>query len=139
MPEPQPEEKYMETLDGKCEVGTYDPTFNLADRATVTIINGERRDATPDTSLLASSRVSNPGPFGEVHKPVIDIDIPVRLIPSTTPGHSHLYIDHPISWDIYENLLIALTQAGVVEEGYLRAAMQRGETFVRLPWIRKKR
>jgi hypothetical protein len=71
------------------------------------------------------------------HRPVIDFDVPVRYVPSTTPGHGHLYIDIPMEWPVYANLLIALRAAGVVEEGYLNAALQRGATYVRPEWVKK--
>lgn len=72
------------------------------------------------------------------HRPVIDIDLPIQVIPSSTRGHFHLYIDKEMSWDTYLHLLHALVYAGIVEEGYLHAAERRGFTAVRLPWITKE-
>ena len=60
------------------------------------------------------------------HYQCIDIDIPIRVVPSSTPGHSHLYVDEPITWDTYKNLLEALAEAGIVEEGYLNASVDTG-------------
>lgn len=74
----------------------------------------------------------------EIHRPVIDIDLPMAIIPSTTPGHGHLYIDKPMSWYKYERLLYALESAGIIEEGYLGASLARGYTSVRLPWVKKQ-
>ena len=71
------------------------------------------------------------------HYPCIDIDIPVRLVPSSTPGHSHLYVDKPITWGTYKNLLVALAEAGIVEVGYRDAAVAQGGTTVRMPHIKK--
>lgn len=71
------------------------------------------------------------------HMIVVDIDVPAALVPSTTPGHSHLFIEAQMSWDTYERLLDALNMAGVVEPGYVAAAKTRGFTAVRLPWVRK--
>ena len=71
------------------------------------------------------------------HYPCIDIDIPVRLVPSSTPGHSHLYVDEPITWATYKNLLVALAKAGIVEEGYLNASVNQGGTTVRMPHVKK--
>lgn len=71
------------------------------------------------------------------HAPAIDLDVPARLIPSTTEGHAHLYIDVPMSWRQYKRLLRALVAAGVVEPGYYKASRRRGATFLRLPWVRK--
>lgn len=71
------------------------------------------------------------------HAPVIDLDVPVTLLPSTTPGHSHLYIDVPMEWRQYLDILIALEAAKVVEEGYLNASATREFGTLRLPWVQK--
>lgn len=71
------------------------------------------------------------------HYPVLDLDIPHQYYESTTPGHGHLYIDHPISWRDYKRLLRILARAGIIEEGYYSAALSRGYTSVRVPWRRK--
>lgn len=71
------------------------------------------------------------------HYPLIDFDIPVHLVPSSTEGHSHLYIDRALTWQQYRNLLSALEVAGLVGTGTVEAAMIRGYTALRLPWIRK--
>jgi hypothetical protein len=75
--------------------------------------------------------------YGGAHMPVLDIDVPHHYEPSTTPGHGHLYLDVAISWPVYRKLLIALEEAGVLEEGYVGASIDRRATFVRLPWVRK--
>lgn len=72
-----------------------------------------------------------------MHMPVIDIDVPCRLVESTTPGHFHLYIDKGISWDAYVVLLMAMEEAGIIETGYLSASLDRGYTAVRPPWVKK--
>ncbi len=73
------------------------------------------------------------------HRPVIDLDVPVRYVPSTTEGHGHLYVDVPMDWERYSRLLVALEAAGLVEPGYVRASFAREQTFVRPPWVRKTR
>ena len=72
------------------------------------------------------------------HFPVLDLDVPAHLVPSSTSGHSHLYIDKLLSWDQYKELLTALAKAGIIEDGYAGASIARGHTAVRLPWKRKK-
>jgi hypothetical protein len=74
---------------------------------------------------------------GMTHKVVLDIDLPAKLVPSSTEGHFHLYIDHEVAWPKYEALLDALADAGIVEQGYVGASVARGFTAARLPWIRK--
>lgn len=73
-----------------------------------------------------------------MHRPILDIDFPSALIPSTTPGHFHLYLDKEMPWDAYEELLQALGKAGILESGYVAASIARDYTSVRLPWIKKK-
>lgn len=73
-----------------------------------------------------------------MHTVIVDIDHPVRVVESSTPGHYHLYIDVPIPWSQYEPLLAALANAGVMEEGYYRAAVRREATHLRLPWVAKE-
>ncbi len=71
------------------------------------------------------------------HKVVVDLDLPAKLIPSSTPGHFHLYIDHEMDTTAYFTLLKALAKAGIVEAGYYNASEKQGHTAVRLPWIKK--
>lgn len=71
------------------------------------------------------------------HKPVIDLDFPARLIPSTTPGHYHLYIDEAISWNAYVQILNALLNAGLIQQAWYEGAINNGYTAVRPPWVHK--
>jgi hypothetical protein len=68
---------------------------------------------------------------------VLDLDLPAQLIPSSTPGHFHLYLDVELSHSTYMDLLTALAAAGIIERGYADASRERGYTAVRLPWVRK--
>jgi hypothetical protein len=72
------------------------------------------------------------------HKPVLDIDLPVKVVPSSTPGNFHLYIDHAMPWEHYVKLLAVLGEIGILEPGYVSASVERGHTAVRLPWVRKQ-
>lgn len=72
-----------------------------------------------------------------MHRPVIDVDFPVAVLPSSTPGHHHLYIDKEMDWWEYRRLLSALADVGIIERGYLQASEARQFTSVRLPWVRK--
>jgi len=42
-----------------------------------------------------------------------------------------------MSWRKLGALLVALAEAGVIEEGYLKASLERGHTALRLPWVKK--
>lgn len=73
------------------------------------------------------------------HQVALDIDVPARLIPSTTEGNHHLLIavDGGIPERSYFKLLDALVDCGVIEEGYAEACKNTGFTTLRLPWIKK--
>lgn len=87
----------------------------------------DMQDANLVSSLLADGR----------HAPALDLDLPCELIPSSTPGHHHLLIDHPMSWFRYRVLLRVLVWCGLVEPKYYRHSVRRGMTMLRLPWVKK--
>lgn len=74
----------------------------------------------------------------KLHKPVLDIDMAVAVLPSSTEGHHHLFIDHEMTWSQYEKLLTVLADVGIIERGYLGACKARKHSAVRLPWIKKE-
>lgn len=126
--------EYLGTFSS--ERGEPDPTFDTGGRPTLAIekrVDGEHRiPADPADADVVSSDLGN-----DMHAPCIDIDIPIRVIPSTTPGHGHLYIDMPVTWDHYLDILHALAAARIVEPGYVMASECRKATHVRLPWVKK--
>lgn len=65
------------------------------------------------------------------HKPVIDLDCPATLVPSTEVGKNHLYIDVEMPWFKYATLLTALRFAGVIETGFWIWSLRRRASFVR--------
>jgi hypothetical protein len=83
-------------------------------------------------SNVYSSRLKN----GK-HAPAIDIDVPFEVVESSTPGHGHLKFDVEMTWEQYARLLGVMADVGLVERGYYNASMARGESFLRLPWIKK--
>ena len=60
------------------------------------------------TPLVESNSVGSLYSF-EKHKPVLDLDMDVLVVPSTTPGHHHLYIDQAMSWKDYSLLMCPVT------------------------------
>lgn len=103
--------------------------------------DGEDRPVTDDldaANVVSSIRRGDePGKSWTEHWPVLDLDIPAALVPSSTPGHSHLYLDVRVSEDAFWRMCDALAGAGVLQPGYVNACKSRGYTSVRLPWIRK--
>ncbi len=75
---------------------------------------------------------------GDWHLPVLDLDLDARLVPSSTGGHYHLYIDTPCHWHEYEALLVALADCGIIEPGYADASIRRKQTFVRKEGVKKQ-
>jgi hypothetical protein len=73
-----------------------------------------------------------------LHRPVLDIDFPAALIPSSTAGHFHLYLDKQLDELKYMKLLDALAEAGIIEQGYANVSEARGYTSARLPWVKKR-
>lgn len=90
---------------------------------------GDLEQATVITSRVVES---------DKHKIVLDLDLPAKLIPSSTPDHYHLYIDRELDWQTYSELLAALAKAGLIEDGYAGASIARGYTAARLPWVKKE-
>lgn len=61
-----------------------------------------------------------------------------QVIPSSTPGHHHLYFDTPLTWRQYRWLLERLAVAGVIEVNYYLAAVAHKGTYLRKPGLYKK-
>lgn len=89
--------------------------------------------STDDATVITSEVEGEPG----MHRVVLDIDMPGCMVPSTTPGHHHLYVDKKLSWEDYRRLIWVLADLGLVEEGYASSSDARGYTAVRLPWVAK--
>ena len=67
-----------------------------------------------------------------LHAPALDIDgIHCELIPSSTKGNFHLYIDKPMSWEDYKKLLKVLAEVGIIEENYYKASLKDEKTLLR--------
>ena len=82
-------------------------------------------DSENEANLISSLTVN------DTHAPVIDLDLPARLLPSKTPGHFHLYLDVEMPHDDYFKLLKVMSEVGLVEEGYYQASVNQQSSFVR--------
>lgn len=71
------------------------------------------------------------------HKPVLDFDFSCELIPSSTTGNFHLYINKVIHWQDYQDLLMVMRKCGILQKGFVNNSITKGATFVRPPWIKK--
>lgn len=97
----------------------------------------ERAESYEDATLIGSGTGYGEGDRA-YHFPVLDIDFEAALVPSTTEDHYHLYLNVGMTWEKYEKLLEALYEAGVIQEGYYKMAVERKQTFVRRPGVYKK-
>lgn len=96
----------------------------------------ERVDAPlSEANVISSKRTDQHGL--ERHALLIDLDVPAYLIPSSTEGHSHLYVDVSMNKAAYFRVLDALADAGIIERGYSDVSQRKGATFLRLPWVKK--
>lgn len=113
------------------------PTENMAYEAGI----DREKVASLDDANVISSQI-NPKYTFDVeprHKILLDIDYPAYLIPSSTPGHSHLYLDVPngVEHEDYMALLKLLGKMKVIEQGYAEVSIARGHSDLRLPWVKK--
>jgi hypothetical protein len=67
----------------------------------------------------------------------IEIFAPHLYLPSSTPGHAHLYLDIAIKQSQFFKMLDLLAQMYLIEHGYHLASKHRGYSAVRCPWVRK--
>jgi hypothetical protein len=86
-----------------------------------------------EANVFSSELKNRPG----YHAVQFDLDLDAVLVPSSTPGHHHLLIDHVLPWGMFAVLLDALAVSGVVQRGYVESAMKRQGAMLRLPWVRK--
>lgn len=69
-----------------------------------------------------------------LHHPILDIDMGCKVLPSTTPGHNHLFIDKELTTEQYDKLLRVLVEVGIVQKGVLELQWEKeGHTAVRMP------
>lgn len=74
----------------------------------------------------------------KTHAAVLDLDFPHVYVPSSTPGHGHLYIDKEMDEETYWLFLEMLVDLELLEPGYYQASKARGYSAVRLPHIKKE-
>lgn len=84
-----------------------------------------------DANLVASLRDDG------THAPAFDLDRRAFLIPTTTSGNHHMYIDEVLSWRQYRALLRGFYKSGLLDPSVYWRSLYRGSTHVRPPWVRK--
>lgn len=99
-------------------------------------VDQKRPEVKDGSGNLWSSELDGWNFVGE-HAPTLDMDVYCELIESTTPGHFHLYIDKPMTWDVYSDLLVAMHNAGLLQKGFVELSLARGASFLRKPGVAK--
>lgn len=89
----------------------------------------ERFEVPADNATLISSEEIGTN----MHLPAIDLDYSCNLIPSATPDHFHLYLNKPVTWWRYKQLLHAMYRAGLIQKGFYRLSVRRRASFLRHP------
>lgn len=98
----------------------------------------ERKIAGWENANLISSYAYTRADGVEMHTPIIDLDIEHMIVPSTTPGHGHLYINKEITYNQYLSLLEKMAECGIVQRGIVGQCQKYKGTTVRLPHIKKE-
>lgn len=88
-------------------------------------------DSLKEVNLISSKVVEDDIIY---HSPALDIDIPMELYPSSTPGHWHVYFPTlRLSWLQYNQLMFGLSEAGIIEKGYWAASKSAKASYLRFP------
>jgi hypothetical protein len=137
-----PADRYLNTPEGR----VYREMVSGFHWAELSFSKGRSRDKDNDHEFVNVyvERLADANAVGSfdrvlgMHCPVLDLDVPAMLVPSSTPGNNHLYIRKPMPWHQYSMLLQTLSYVGILEEGYTGASVERHhESFARTPWTRK--
>lgn len=91
-----------------------------------------------DVDRIADAHVVTSATYTGKHMPVLDLDVEHYFVPSSTPGHAHLYINTECSWEDYTEFLRAAAKCGILEDNYVDVSIRKGYTAVRLPWVQRE-
>jgi hypothetical protein len=129
---PRPNEVSAIPYPAKDSSGDPSESFTESERRCYvanTVAGIESRTEVPYSQAeLIGSRIVG----SDKHLPILTIDYAARLLPSRSARHFHLYLDRPISWKAYKRLMRSMSRAGLMERGYVRMAIARGQSFVRV-------
>ena len=92
----------------------------------------DRCECSALTANLVSSRTTD-----GTHLPVLDLDLPHQYVPSSRPGHAHLYLDVELGRLRWLLLMTVLYWCGIIDKGFFWWSLRRGANFVRVPGLYK--
>lgn len=67
----------------------------------------------------------------------IPLVVPARLVPSSSPGHHHLYLETVLTWSVYNELLRRMADAELIERNWHAMCERRKMGLLRKPGIGK--
>jgi hypothetical protein len=133
---PQEQATYLDRMwmqDDHLHIRSRDSGEVSVDRYRRNANEGNLRFVAPREGNLVSSMVQ-PG----FHRPVLDLDIPHMYVPSSTPGHGHLYLNGVFLNDSQHFAFISsLVHFNVLGEGSLAQVKAQNMSLVRAMHIRK--
>lgn len=71
----------------------YVPDLSKSSRDAVPVFPGGKYSAALALLGIEPNCVGSLLAYGKLHAPTLDVDFPCELVPSSTPGHFHRYID----------------------------------------------
>lgn len=71
--------------------------------------------------------------------PLLELAVPVRVVPSSSSGHFHVYLDVQMPWRDYRRLCRRLMKAGVIGRNFLNLTEQWGMSMLFRPGLTKER
>lgn len=103
-----------------------------SDNVTVDAIEAEDAAGNLRVDPAGNLAVSAIDESKRTHLPIFDLDVPHRLVPSRTPGHSHLYVDVEVPADKLRAVIAAMVDAGLMGPGNLAQFDVRGMQCARV-------
>lgn len=88
------------------------------------------------TKLKNGPLASSEAGFGQ-HRLLLDVDCNHMYVPSSTPGHGHLYFDNLSTWEDTLAALKALATIGIVSQGWVAFAEKNHRILLRKPSVKK--
>ena len=121
------------------KTSSVDKDFDTCGRVLmVSELKGKDTDKRTNDIFAANVITSRDSELSGRHRLVLDIDYSARLIPSTTDGRFHLYLDGlTISDEQFAILLPILAECNIISSAYAAHSLRRGYSSVRLPWVKK--
>lgn len=123
---PVPRTKYLGLLEMMERFRLVDPLTTYASW----VLTDGRQDG------IAGYRVPGSDTLVEA---VFQVIVPAKLVPSSTEGHFHLYLEMEMDWQDYLSLMRLMVGAGLLEKEWVELSERRKMAMLRKPGVRKAR